>query len=96
VGERRQNAKFRIFYRNPGVKKIHSDPTKVSEIIELLFGDNFFEMLSKESNLYYFQNQGNYDSSLRCWNGWCQCCLCNSQKKRNETRYIGAWITQSI
>jgi hypothetical protein len=33
----------------------------MSEIIELFFGDNF-EMLSKETNLYYFQNQGKYDS----------------------------------
>jgi hypothetical protein len=34
------------FTGNPGVKQILSDPTKVSEIIELLFRDNFFEMLS--------------------------------------------------
>jgi hypothetical protein len=47
---------------NPGAKQISSDPTKVSEIIELFFGDNFFEMLSKVTNLYYFQNQGKYDS----------------------------------
>jgi hypothetical protein len=47
----------------PGVKQIHSDPTKVSEITELFFGDKFFEMLSKETNLYYLQNQGKYDSS---------------------------------
>jgi hypothetical protein len=45
------------------VKQIPSDSTKVSEIIELFFGDNFFEILSKETNLYYFQNQGKYDSS---------------------------------
>jgi hypothetical protein len=44
------------FTGNPGVKQILSDPTKVSEITELLFRDNFFEMLSKETNLYYFQN----------------------------------------
>jgi hypothetical protein len=49
------------------VKQISSDPTEVSEIIELFFGDNFLEMLSKETNLYYFQNQGKYDSSS---NGW--------------------------
>jgi hypothetical protein len=46
------------------VKQIPSDPTKVSEIIELFFGGNF-EMLSKETNLYYFQNQGKYDSSSK-------------------------------
>jgi hypothetical protein len=27
------------------------------------FGDNFFEMLYKETNLYYFQNKGKYNSS---------------------------------
>jgi hypothetical protein len=43
--------------------QIPSDPTKVSERIELFFGDNFFEMLCKETNLYYFQNQGKYASS---------------------------------
>jgi hypothetical protein len=43
---------------NPGVKQIPSDPTKVSELIGPFFGDHFFEMLSKEINLYYFQNQG--------------------------------------
>jgi hypothetical protein len=37
----------------------------LSEIIELFFGDSFFEMLSKETNLYYFQNQGKYDSSSK-------------------------------
>jgi hypothetical protein len=46
------------FTRNLGVKQIPSDPTKVAVIIELFFGDNFFEMLSQETNLYYFQNQG--------------------------------------
>jgi hypothetical protein len=29
------------------------------------FRDNFFEMLCKETNLYYFQNQGKYDSSSK-------------------------------
>jgi hypothetical protein len=39
------------FTINPGGKQIPSDPTKVSERIELFFGDNFFEMISKETNL---------------------------------------------
>jgi hypothetical protein len=47
------------------LKQISFDPTEVSEIIELSFGDNFFEMLSKRSNLYYFQNQGKCDSSSK-------------------------------
>jgi hypothetical protein len=46
------------FTENPGVKQIPSGPTKLSEIIELFFGDNFFEMLCKETNRYYFQTQG--------------------------------------
>jgi hypothetical protein len=47
------------------VKQIPFDPRKVSEITELFFGDKFFEMLSKDTNLYYFQNQGEYDSSSK-------------------------------
>jgi hypothetical protein len=47
------------------VQQIPSDPTKVSEIIELFFGDNFFEMLSKETNLYYFQNEEKYNSNSK-------------------------------
>jgi hypothetical protein len=43
------------FTGNPGVKRIPSDPTK----------ELFFEMLCKETNLYYFQNQGRYDSSSK-------------------------------
>jgi hypothetical protein len=50
---------------NPRVKQISSHPTKVSELIELFFGDSVFEMLSKETNLYYFQNQGKYHSSSK-------------------------------
>jgi hypothetical protein len=33
------------------VKKISSIPTKVSEITELILGENFFEMLTKETNV---------------------------------------------
>jgi hypothetical protein len=53
------------FTVNPGVKHVPSEPRKVSEIIELFFGDKFFETLSKETNLYYFQNQGRYDGSSK-------------------------------
>jgi hypothetical protein len=35
------------------------------QIIELFFEDYFFEMLSKETNLYYFQNHGKYYSSSK-------------------------------
>jgi hypothetical protein len=44
------------------VKQIPCDPTKVSEITELFLGDIFFEMLCKETNLYYFQNQEKYEN----------------------------------
>jgi hypothetical protein len=30
-----------------------------------IFKDNFFEILFKETNLYYFQNQGKYHSSSK-------------------------------
>jgi hypothetical protein len=55
VGKRRQNAIFRTFYWNN--KSVMNNRT--------FFGDNFFEMLCKETNLYYFQNQGKYDSSSK-------------------------------
>jgi hypothetical protein len=88
VSKRKQKTNLGHFPGNPGVKQIPSDPTKVSEIIELFFRANFFDMLSKETNLYYFQNQGKYDiSSKRVEMGGCQCCSSNSQK-RSETRYI--------
>jgi hypothetical protein len=52
------------FTGNLGVKQIPTDRTKMSEIIQLFFG-HFFEMLSKQTNLYYFQNEGKYDSSSK-------------------------------
>jgi hypothetical protein len=53
------------FTGNPEVKRIPSDPTKVSEIIELFFGYNFFEMLCKETDLYYFKIEENMIAVLR-------------------------------
>jgi len=41
------------FTRNPGVKQIPSDPTKVSQVTGLFLGDTFFDMLCEETNLYY-------------------------------------------
>jgi hypothetical protein len=46
---------FRTFYWKSSGEK-NSDPIKVWWIIEHFFLDNFFEMLCKETNLYYFQN----------------------------------------
>jgi hypothetical protein len=57
------------FTGNPGVKQILSDPTKVIND-RTFFGDNFFEILCKETNLYYFKNQGKYASSSMELNGW--------------------------
>jgi hypothetical protein len=42
--------------------------------VELFFGDDNFETLYKETNLYYFQNQGKYDSSSKGLRmGGCKC-----------------------
>ena len=46
------------FTRNPGVKQIPSDLTKVSQVTGLFLGDTFFDMLCEETNLYYLQKQG--------------------------------------
>jgi hypothetical protein len=73
---------------NPGVKQIPSGPTKVLEIIELFFRDNVFEMLSNETNLYYFQNQGKYVSSSKGLKWVDASVVCAARKKRSETRYI--------
>jgi len=48
------------FTGNLGVKKIPSDPTKVSQVTGLFLGDTFFDMLCEEMNLYYLQNQEKY------------------------------------
>jgi hypothetical protein len=52
------------------------------------FEDYFFEMLCKETNLYYFQNQGKYDSSSKMWKWVDVSVVCATHKKRSETRYI--------
>jgi hypothetical protein len=53
------------FTGNPGVKQIPLDPTQVSEIAELFFGDGFFDMLCQETNIYYLQNREKYDRSYK-------------------------------
>jgi hypothetical protein len=77
------------FTGNPGVKQILPDPTKVSEIIEFFFKDNFFEMLSKETNFHYFQTQEKYYNSSKGlkWVDVKVVCATH-KKKRSETRYI--------
>ena len=39
------------YTRNPGVKQIPSDSTKVSQVTGLFLGDTFFDMLCEETNL---------------------------------------------
>jgi hypothetical protein len=45
------------------------------------FGDNFFDMLCKETNLYYFQNQGKYDSSSKVLKWVDVSVACSAHKK---------------
>jgi hypothetical protein len=45
------------FSANPGVKQTPSEPTKVSEITELFFRHNFFEISSKETNFQKKKNK---------------------------------------
>jgi hypothetical protein len=49
------------FTGNAGVKVFPSDPTNVSDVTDLFFGDIFFDFLYEETNLYYFQNRNKYD-----------------------------------
>jgi hypothetical protein len=73
---------------NPGVKQIPSGPVKMSEIIEFIFRDNFSEKLSKQTNLYYIQNQGKYGSSSKGSKWVDVSVVCATRKKASETRYI--------
>jgi len=43
------------FTGNPGVKKIPSDLTKLSQVTGLFLGDTFFDMLCEETNRYYLK-----------------------------------------
>ena len=54
-----------IFSGNPRIKQIPSDPTKVSEITELFFGNHCFQMLCEGTNLYNLQNQEKYSGTCK-------------------------------
>jgi hypothetical protein len=43
------------FTGNAGVKLFTSDPTNISDVTNLFFGDIFFDFLCEETNRYYFQ-----------------------------------------
>jgi hypothetical protein len=68
----------------PGVKQIPYDPTKVSQITELFFRDTFFELSFKETNPYYFQNQGKYDSSSKGLKWVDVSVVCATHKKKKK------------
>jgi hypothetical protein len=70
VGKRTQNAKFRTFYWKSRDETNSIWPNKNVIINWTFFGDNFFEMLCKETNLYCVQNKGKYASISKGLNGW--------------------------
>jgi hypothetical protein len=76
----------------PGVKQIPRDSTKMSGITELFFRDNFFEMLCKGTNLYYFQNQGKYNSSSKVLKRVDVSVFCATQKKGVK---LGAFVSSA-
>jgi hypothetical protein len=76
------------FTGNSGVKQISCDPAKLSGIIELFFGDNLFKILCKETNRYYFQNEGKYDNIFKALKWVDISVVCATHKRRSETRYI--------
>jgi hypothetical protein len=88
VGDRRHNAKFMTFYWKSWGETNSVWSKKVSGIIGLFFGDFFFQMLCSETNLYYFQNQGKYDSSSKGLKWVDVSVVCAVHKKRSKTRYI--------
>jgi hypothetical protein len=51
------------FTGNPGLKVFPSNRKEVSEVVDLFFGDSFFNLLCQETNRYYPQNREKYDRS---------------------------------
>jgi hypothetical protein len=88
MGKRRQNAKFRTFYWKSTGETNSIWPNKSVMNNRTFFRDNFFEMLCKETNVYYFQNQGKYDSSSKVLKWVDVSAVRATHKKRSETRYI--------
>jgi hypothetical protein len=46
---------LKIYGANSGVKQTPTDCTSISEIVDLFFGNQFFELLHKETALYHNQ-----------------------------------------
>jgi acetyltransferase-like isoleucine patch superfamily enzyme len=72
MGKRRSNVEFSTFYWKSRGEANSIWPNKSVINNRTFFGDNF-EIFCKETNLYYFQNQGKYASSSKWLNGWCHC-----------------------
>jgi hypothetical protein len=81
------------FTGNPGVQQILCDPTKVWWITTF-FEDNFFEMLCKETNLYYFQNQGKYCSSSKVLK-WLDVNVVRATHKKKEWNQVHLQVLRS-
>lgn len=52
------------FMRNPGMKQFPSDHISISEVVGLFFGNDFFEMLYHETNLYHHQTEYKWKEHL--------------------------------
>jgi hypothetical protein len=65
VGERRRNAKFRTFYWKSRGETNSMWPKKVSGIIELFFGDSFFQMFARKLIGIIFKIKENMIAVLR-------------------------------
>jgi hypothetical protein len=88
LGKRRQSTKFRTFYWKSRGETNSILPNKRVMNNRTLFRDSFFEMLCKETNLYYFENQGKYDNSSKVLK-WVDVSVVRAtRKRRSETRYI--------
>jgi hypothetical protein len=61
VGKKGKTPDLGQFTGNSGMKLFPCDPTNVSYVTDLFFGNIFFDFLCEETNLYSFQNCGKYD-----------------------------------
>jgi hypothetical protein len=96
MGKGRQNAKFRIFYWKSRGETNSIWPSKSVMNHRHVFGDSFFKMLCKKTNLYYFKNQGKYDSSSKALKWVDISVVCATHKKRSETRYISKFCVAPL
>ncbi|PNF36763.1 hypothetical protein B7P43_G11572 [Cryptotermes secundus] len=88
---------------DPGVRQMPSDPTQVSEVAELFFGDSFFDMLCQETNRYNLQHREVYDSTYKplWWEyAWCISLLLSffglSAVRKNRIRTMQRYMSGII